>query len=195
MADSTIDSELFVLQEQWPGESRQLGVGQAPAGGFTGSAHHNVATAVFGVGEKVSIFNHGGDDGAGLSGRSDFIYLQVGTQNADAEIAVKSIVAPDSATLWYQVSNDPDTVVVADGSMLAAVAISPMTNSYWGWFWCGGVCPENFVSGLGGNYLTEGTVVAGQICTNDLTADAIGFGPVAGDTEIAIGMAYASDAA
>jgi hypothetical protein len=43
-----------------------------------------------------------------------------------------------------------------------AVALSAMTTGYYGWFWCGGVCPVDSVSGLGGSYVTDGTVAAGS---------------------------------
>jgi len=102
---------------------------------------------------------------------------------------------PDSQTLWYRVTNDPDDCVIATGSLLAAVALSAMTNERWGWFWCGGICPESFVSGLGGNYETDGDIPsAAALVAHNLAADAIGLGPCGADTEGIIGYSIAIDA-
>jgi len=194
MADSTLDSELFVLYDNWPGTARVLGSGQVPNSSFTSTVSHNVATAKYSPGEKVSVWNQNAD--AGQEGMSTFIYLQVLTQNADVAIAAKTVCVPGSATKYYQVGNNPDAdVVLATGAGLIAVAISAITNAYWGWFWCGGICPEGHVSGLGGNYLTQGAVAAGAIIVSDLAADALGFGPCAADTSEVVGFALADDAA
>ena len=189
MADGTLDSQLIVLFDNWPGVPRVIP--DAPDGRFTAAATHNVATAAHKAGQKIAVWNTAA---AGQEGMSTFIYLQILRTAAPAS-AAKQVVVPSSATEWWVVTNDPDqaTAVIVEGSALAAVALSAMTTEYWGWFWCGGICPEAWVSGLGGNYGTESTVVAGMICTNNLTADSIGFGPVAADTEAACGYALTDD--
>jgi len=194
MADKTIDSELITLTDRWPGVARLVSAGELPTGGMTGSTHHNVETAIYGPGEKLCVWNDVGV--AGLAGQATFIYLQYAGTDAPT-CAVKQICVPGSATVWYQVTNDPDytTAPIVTGSALACVALSAMTDTYWGWFWCGGICPEGLVTGLGGNFATESNVAAGMICAHDLTADAIGLGPVAADTEASIGFALAADAA
>jgi len=194
MADSTIDSELFHLIDNWPGAP--IPFGSIPPGGFTGSSHHNVATAAFPVGTKWQVYNKS----AGKPGLSIFIYLQVGTQNAASAIAAKSVVVPDSATHWYKVTNDPDDCIKLP-TAVAAIALSAMTDAYFGWFWCGGVCPEEFVSALGGNYATDGNVAAGPIVAHDLAADKIGLGPATEQASSVValegifGWAIAADAA
>ena len=193
MADSTLDSELLVLIDTWPGVAKLVEGSQIPTGGFTGSTHHNVATPKYAPGEKLCVWNESGD--AGKAGMSTFIYLQL-TTAAGPTVAAKQFCVPGSATTWYVVSNDPDAdSLVVEGAAMAAVAISAFTSTYWGWFWCGGICPEGHVSALGGNYATEGNVAAGAVCTNNLAADAIGLGPCAADTEAIIGFALAADAA
>ena len=190
MADSTIDSELIFLINPWPASR----VRTEPADSLTlaSSYTHNVsAQTEYRVGDVIQVYNTG--NSAGKPGWAEFIYLQVGTQNADNVLAAKQVVVPDSATVWYQVTNDPDSCIKSTGSCLFAVAISAMTNAYFGWFWCGGVCPEEFVSDLGGNYATEGNVAAGSITVHDLAADALGFGPMA-TTEAHAGFALAADA-
>jgi len=189
MADSTIDSELFWLHDNWPGVPlEQL---SAPTDGFTGSTHHNVAAAAYRIGDKIQVYQDGVS--AGEPGYSTFIYLQVGTQNADSVIAVKTLCVPDSATNWYKVTNDPDSCIDIPGGA-AAIALSAITDAYYGWFWCGGVCPEEAVSGLGGNYATTNAVAAGAFIAEDLSADAIGFGLKDAAGDVAIGFALAADA-
>ncbi len=192
---NTLDSELFVLEDHWPGVGRIISTGGIPLGGFTGVTHHNVATPRYPVGEKLCIKNKNpGGTVVGKAGFSTFIYLQVGTQDGTTIIA-KHICVLDSASLWYQLTNDPDSCIAA-ASSLACIAISPITNAFWGWFWCGGVCPESHVSGLGGNYITEGNVVAGMISTktDTGTSGVIALAPYATTTGH-IGFALADDAA
>ena len=190
MADKVIDSESITLIDRWPGYPTRYG---SPQGGFTDSGHHNVETAIFKAGEKCCVWN---ESTAGIKGMSTFIYLQVGTQNADVAIAAKMICIPGSATIWYQVGNNPDAdVVFAAGPALVAVALSALTDAYWGWFWCGGVCPESHVSGLGGDYPTDDSVIPGVIGVGNMTADYLGFTIVEADTEAIIGYSTATDAA
>lgn len=201
MADSTIDSELIALKDLWPGTpTSRLGT---PTGGFTGSSHHNVPSPAYPVGTKIEVYNKGTK--AGQPGFATLMYLKVGTQNAAVAIAAKSVCVCDSAADWYKVTNDPDDCVKKRG-MPVAVALSTMTDGNYGWFWVGGVCPEEFIANLGGNYATDGTVAAGPICVGDLAADAMGFsatvdGSTAGTTpaatpaDWACGFAIAADAA
>lgn len=197
MADSTIDSELFFLQSGMWGMTPQS-FGSVPLGGFKGSIHHNVATPTReagGLGDCRAVFC---DGTVGKAGWAEFGYFKVGTQNAGNLIAEKSVCVQDSATVPYVLTNDPDDCIALLSGPIA-IAISAMTDAYYGWFWIGGVCPEQYVSELGGNYATDSNVVAGWIMQVDLTADAIGFGTVLkagtdGKNWQAVGMALAADA-
>jgi len=188
MADSTIDSDLFYLRGARFGTCYDKTI---PIGGFTGSTHHNVAAADrdYPIGMVKRVYC---DGTVGVKGFAEFVYLYYAGSGAPT-LAAKQICVPDSATIWYQFTNDPDSCVMATGSMLAVVAISPMTDTYFGWFWCGGVCPEVFVSALGGNYATNGSVIAGNIISKDLTLDQIGLGPKASYSNFAIGYALSAD--
>lgn len=190
MADSTLDSQLFVLFDNFPGVAKNISRGEIPGGSFTAAAHHNVAAAVYDVGQKLCVYN---TDDAGIEGYATFIYLQVGTQNSASVIAAKSLCVPGSATVWSQLTNNPDADIVVVASSLAAYALSAITDAYFGWFWCGGVCPESLVSGLGGNFATNGSVAAGMISSGDMVADYVGMGPYATTTGY-IGFALAADA-
>ena len=189
MADGTLDSELIVLQNNWGMAPTVNGSLNCPQGGLIGSNHHNVAAPTYQVGTVIQVYNNGS---AGKVGMAELIYLQVGTQNADSVIAAKTAVVPDSATVWYQITNDPDSCIKLP-SGLGAFGLSAITDAYYGWFWCGGICPEAFVSGLAGNFATEGNVIAGHITYHDLAADTVGIGPYA-TTEGFAGFALANDA-
>ena len=194
MADSTIDSEKVVLVDGFPGYPGALSSTDAK-NGFTDASHHNVATAQYPIGTKIQVQN----SGTGIAGPSIFMYGQIGTQNGDVAIAAKTICIFDSASDPYELTNDPDSAV-GIGAGPIAVALSAMTDAYYGWFWVGGVCPEAFVSGLGGNYPTDSTVVAGTFCAGNLTADAIGLSGTRDTTtqtpsDLVAGYALAADAA
>lgn len=171
MADSTLDSELFVLINNWGQPVSRFG--QKPLDGFTGTDHHNVASATrYRLGEVWAYYNEGD---SGVAGWSEFMYMKVGTPNPSVAIAVKTFCAQELASEPFIVTNNKTTVSLVPAAQ-AAVALSSMTATYYGWFWVGGVCPEEEVSTLGGNYATDGNVVVGSICIRALTADAIGLG-------------------
>ena len=95
-------------------------------------------------------------------------------------IAAKTICTLDSATDKYSVSNDPDTVINKEGNPFVAVALSAMTNTYGGYYWCGGVCPADMIKSgatyvLDGNYLTDASLAIGPMMVSDCTGDFLGF--------------------
>ncbi|HUX01728.1 MAG TPA: hypothetical protein VMY35_12195 [Phycisphaerae bacterium] len=197
MAESTLDSELFVLRDNWPGVARVVAAENIPSGSMISAVHHNVSTAAYEPGEKICVLNRSAI--AGDDGWSTFIYLKgLAITEANPACAAKQVVVPSLAGTPYQVTNDPDQCLAATGSMLAAVLLSIMTFTNavakYGWFWCGGVCPEAFVSGLSGNYASADGLIAGPIVAHDLTADAIGLGPCGAFTEAIIGWSYSADA-
>jgi hypothetical protein len=190
MADSTIDGTKLLFYDNWPGPAhRRVGMLDGPLD----ARSHNVAVPYCDVGTKWFIHNSGASKGT--AGDSIFVYLQA-VNNADVAIAAKTVCVPDVVLYPYRVTNDPDDCIsVADA--LYAIAISAMTDSYYGWFFAGGVVPsDEIVSGgtfvLDGTFPTDDSVVAGDFTTVDLTADAIGFGVIAATTS-AIGYAMAAD--
>lgn len=186
MADSTIDSEYIQLFDLWPGvpEGRV-----PPYDDFVSTAAgHNCASEVYPKGTKVQVWC---DGSVGRQGWATFIYLKF-VANAGVALAAKQVVVPDAATDLYTVTNDPDDCLINTGG-IGAVAISTLTTLYYGWFWCAGVCPEQYVSALGGNYATNAGVAVGSITYHDLDADAMGFDVTAG-IEIPCGHSLAADA-
>ena len=192
MAESTMDSLEVILIDNWPGTAKLIGHSEIPVGGFTGSLHHNVPAPRYPKGEKLCVWEPGT---LGCEGMATMIYLQVGTQTAS--IAAKMHCVTGSATDLYVVTNDPDANIIGPltGCAMLGIALSAMTDAYYGWFWCGGVCPETFCPDLGGTHATEeGNVIAGLLCSHNCTvADKMAFGPVAADTEAIIGFALAAD--
>lgn len=193
-AASTIDSELFFLQDHWPGSAIPGLVIPDRITGTDGAdqhAGHNVASPQYDVGAKMKIYN---DGTVGQRGESTLTYLQLGTAHATSTITAKSLCVPDSATLWYQVTNDPDDCInLPSGRM--AYAPTAMTDEHYGWFWTGGVCPEAICPSLGGNYTTSGTVVFGSITAVDTTEEHIVLGALLADMScMAGGQAQSADA-
>lgn len=195
MADATLDSELFVLNDNWPGVARRVHPDRLPNDSIVSALHHDIATAKFDVGEKIVVRNRSAI--AGDDGDSTFVYLKfLAITEANPTPAAKQIVVPSLAGTPYQVTNDPDQCLMKTGCGLAAVMLSVMTFTHavarHGWAWCGGVCPEAMVAALAGNYATDDSVAVGAITTQDLAADAIGLGARA-TTEHAIGWSYSAD--
>jgi hypothetical protein len=190
MADKTMDSLEIILFDNWPGVAKLIGPDELPPGGFTGGLHHNVPAPYYMPGEKFCVWN---PSTLGCEGMATMIYLQLGTQTAT--LCPKQPVTTQSATIVYNVTNDPDSLIgPKDGGALIAYALSAMTNAYYGWFWCGGVCPETLCPDLGGTYVTDSTVVAGLMALTDcLDTDQMGLALVAADTDAIVGMALAAD--
>jgi len=184
MADSTILAKYIVLQDTVQGNvNPNL---PQPVGGFIGSEHHNVATEEYPVGTKVQVY----DETA--KGYATFVYLKNGT--AAATIAAGSTMIPAGATqntgyLTYIYTNDPDDGVLGGPCV---VALSAMTDDYYGWFWCDGVAPIGITnSGIISTttLATDDSVAIGNLSTIDLAADQAGVGiAVTLKTDIGISM-------
>ena len=186
-ADATLDSELFVLFDRWPGTATPPPPNVPYLNMVSAMVGHNQTTAIWPIGTKWVVENHFVTAGTGgaMPGFSTFVYLRLMNTDGPTPVA-KQFVVPKSATNWWEVTNDPDSCLAVSMG-LAAVMTSVMTDTYYGWFWCGGICPEEYVSGLGGNYATNGDVIYDMLIASNLTADAIGLSPVTGDTTAPIG--------
>tara|TARA_R100000808_G_scaffold11393_1_gene29270 strand:- start:7076 stop:7693 length:618 start_codon:yes stop_codon:yes gene_type:complete len=194
MAASTIDDQYVHLFDLVPGPVRHGWLPPADSNGntFTNSSHHNVATAEYDVGFKVGVYDRTN------KGHAVFAYLQMGTASGVA-VAAKAIMAPGNVTTagsnakhWSIVTNDPDQFVE---DSFACVALSAMTEDYYGWFWCGGVCPVGWVSALDGNYKTANgreVVEGGMACVDHSTNDELAFGNAYGATGATSGNATLS---
>jgi hypothetical protein len=193
MAQTYIDSEELILVDLWPGyPDSRLGT---PKDGFTGADHHNVVAPAYPIGSKIQYYNAGT---AGKAGYATFIYLKLEMQDTSNVLAARHLVNLHTDAKPYDVTNENASVITETYGPVA-IGISAMTVDYYGWFWCGGVCPEDAVAALGGTYATDTNVTAGcRLVTRDAgtthpTWGEIEFGIAAADTEEVVGYSLATD--
>ena len=175
MADSTIDSEKFYLFDRWPGSP--LTSAATPTGGFTGASHHNVTSPAYPVGTKIAVMN---THTSYQIGGSVMIYLRnIENVSTDYPVEAKHFVVPQNTSNWYEVTNKQGSIL-ADGGTPGAVGLSTMstTTGYYGWFWCGGVCPEQYVTDLGGNFATATGAIAGVDVLSALESTSTTYGSI-----------------
>lgn len=170
MADQTIKSIYIVLNDTvrgYPSPDQSV-----PADGFAGATHHNVATPVYPVGTKKYVYIDS------LKGWSGLTYLKNGVAPGVA-IAAGQVMIPDDVTnnsgyLPTQFTADPDEGLLASA---AAIAISAMTDNYYGWFWTDGVCPvgHGSMTAIITTATDDSVTVGCTLMTCDLTADKSGI--------------------
>jgi len=121
-------------------------------------------------------------------------------------LAAGSLCGIDSANApatygYHSVTGDVSTFGASGRSGgLYAVALSAMTTTYWGWFWCGGVVPDFYTSSsakIGDtDFLTDGNIVAGAAVAPHLSTDAtmiLAIDTTATASNPPMGFAYADD--
>lgn len=196
MGDSTITSQGIVLYDRWPGYAVA-----PPVENITDMTStlvgHNQVTKKYDLGTKWVLYNHGAAGNIGVKyheGFSTFVYLKCADDIETAIAgAVDYFVAPDG-TMAAGMADDRLYTVTADSDStthetmgLIACCLSTMTNSYYGWFWCGGVAPLEYVSGMTitsvfqclDDVYSAATITALQSCATAATE--IGFGAAATD--------------
>jgi hypothetical protein len=148
-----------------------------PCDGFVNPAQHNVATPALPVGTKITVYQSG--NGTTIAaGYYTMLYAQVGTQDTGAAITSGSLCARETATAWdWKFTNSSTNAGIDD---IGIYAISTMTNSYYGWFWCDGVAPD---------FLISGTTYPNTVVTVAAKATLEADGGVAADTCV---IGYAS---
>ena len=202
MADEKIANDQHViLIDNFPGAA--LTAMKMPEDGFTGTTHHNVATVVYPVGTKIQVYCPGSavvGTKSGAAGYATFIYLKLeAVDSTNTCGAAKQIVGIHTDAVPYDVTNEAATAVGA-GKTPIAVTISAMTENYYGWFWCGGVCPVDYVDALDGAYCTDNSVAIGPMTWGALaspssTVGEFGFSLPAADTAAIIGYTLKADEA
>jgi len=209
MADKSIDDQKLVLIDRWPGDAMQNA--KVPEDGFMGTSHHNVATAVYPVGTKIQVYCKGTAAQGTLTGNAGyatFIYLKLEEMEATNTCLQKNLVATEStltgsvADNVYDVTNEAATDMGA-GLVPAAVSLgtpsgtAAMTENYYGWYWCGGVCPVDYCDNLNGNYRCTTGAIIGPVARLDAgtagtTYGEFAFGIPAADTHLHIGYILAN---
>jgi len=172
MSANNLDSTEILMLDNFPGipnvnAAGPYNLGNVAAGGdqnwyVSGSRPPHV------LGTKFMGYQEGGT--GIVAGSYTLIYLKTGTELSGTSIAVKRLCAmtlgpgaASSSDLLYTVTNDPTTPIgLLSGQ--CAVAMSAMTSGgYYGWFWCGGVCPESICVGMAGAYETDANCVKGAM--------------------------------
>jgi hypothetical protein len=170
MADATILSQYLVLKDLFPGTINENPT--TPIDGYAGTSHHNVAAAAYTVGTKHRVYI------PALKGYSTLMYMKNGTASGVAIAAGQAMIVDDvtgnAGYISNYITNDPD-----EGLLIGpvAIALSAITNAYYGWFWVGGCCP------LGHGDMTalittatDDSITAGcAFQASDLTADKAGI--------------------
>jgi len=147
---STIDDSLFYLIDQFAGGSN-TGPTVIP-GDWTELS----GTPLFPLGTKIRMPVVISGTHVGFA---TFTYLKYSKGTADAAGAKGICGIKASSPSPYVVCNDGGEILL-EGPI--AIALTTMTDGKYAFFWTGGVCPVNIVSGLDGNYNTDGTVAAGK---------------------------------
>lgn len=153
---NTLDDANFQLFDRFAGS---LGGGLVPNPGQWAEAS---ATAIWPVGTKIQVLVVV----AGvITGFATLTYLKFMSGTLATPAVVKGICglyihgSTTNVAAPYVVTNDGGEVFT-EGPI--AIALGTMVNAYYAWFWTGGICPVNIVAGLDGDYVTDGTIVAGK---------------------------------
>jgi len=193
--DLAIDSNQIYLL---PGRFGPATMFEPPAEGFTPLAA-GTTDPLYRPGTVCRVYNSGGSV-SGLEGFSEFVYLTVENSSAPT-MAAKQVCVPvgNANGAWHVVTNDPDLANANEGGCtLGVVCLGVNTDAKYAWFWCGGICPEQYVAELGGDYETNGSVTNTtdfNFTTVDCSDDFIGFGPATSATRAVIGCTLSTDGA
>lgn len=154
-------------------------------GGVLGS-DHNVVSATFDLGTVMSITQKGTVSGS-REGMTEFVYGKYVSADPKAMVVGQTAVSVcDGGTnSLFTFTNYADENTASlfmnheEYAPFGVICLSAMTNGRYGWFWCGGVAPEDTVTALtGGVIVSINTVVEGVFCTTDVSAAGIiGIGP------------------
>lgn len=143
-----MDDGKFYLIDNWPGIVTD---GPNPADWVTPSS-----TEDFPLGTKRAIYDDTNNGWATL------MYLKYEKGSA-AAVGIKGLCSPDTTE---GIAAGGYCIVTNDGgesmnSGPIAVALATMADGEYGWFWVGGVCPVDTITGLAGSYASDGGCLTG----------------------------------
>lgn len=175
-----IDDSKFFLVDHWPGEVTQ---GTNPSDFVTPSS-----TEIFALGTKRMIYDDTNNGWAVLV----FLKYEKGTA---AAATVKSLCGIDTTLMatsgnWNVVTNDGGECQLTGP---IAIALATLADGEFAWFWVGGVCPVDTISGLDGIFASDSSITAGVWM---LLADSASFAKfhLAAATDIANFSAFSMEA-
>jgi len=195
MADSTMATGEILLFDRSPGPVHWGNLPPASAAGnvFTNNSHaNNSATQSYEPGYKVGYFDKT-NQGPSILAYMKYAAGTTSTLACAAGHICSQEYSVGVSSAWYTITNDGDDGML---SPQAYIALEIMTDTYWGWFWCGGVAPADHISVFTATdtlILTDSNVIDESLLEMaDGTADVIVFKPVA-TTYQACGIAFAQD--
>lgn len=207
MADKTTTVQNIILQDNWPGTPIDPPVDYTEM--TSAAVGHNVATNMWPLGTKWEVYCSGDPTSLGVGyhvGWARFIYLKAADDIETAVLGAVTVLAVPDGTLAAGMAHDRLYTVVCDSAEtthetmgLVAMCISTLTNSYYGWYWCGGVCPIEYISGMtkASTIATDSTVAAScQLSTVATAATGIGLRAQPAASQVpSCGFAFYDDAA
>ena len=173
----TVDGSQIMLMDNW------LGIVMSRYGDEDLRTGNNADHYAYDLGTKVSLF-------CGGARVATFVYLQVGVQHSAIPIGAKSLVV-NSPAGPFLVTND--AAVQSSTFIAAAVAIGPVADRHFGWFWCGGFCPGDSVRSLAGEYVTAGPVVPGWLVALGLPTGIVALGRGHTDERGGVGVMFGGE--
>lgn len=180
-----IDDGKFILTDNWPGYPAMI----SPPADLT-TVYDDADSIPCPMGTKIQVYQPTN------KGYAIFMMLQYEKGTA-AAAAVKSLCGLDTteaanAGKQYIVTNDGGEAFTSSG--LAAVALNTLADGNCAFFWVGGVCPVDSVSGLDGIHPSDGSVTAGNRMYMVDSASVCKFALLAENVVAnSIGAAFAAD--
>jgi len=152
---------------------------------FTNSDHFNVANGPYEPGYKIAVKE------PITRGWSILTYLQYNAGDV-TPLAAGHVAVLESGNTWTGVTNEGTSTLV---NVPPAIALAAITDTYWGFFWTGGPCPQSWVTALAtASVYTDGNVEIGAIGLVDCSdPDRVGF-TAAASAVSAVGFSLAADA-
>ena len=218
-----INLKQVILEDKWPGVANQnFGI---PTDGFdSSSAGQDQTTAMFPLGTKITAYQSAADASDqpgyytmiylnfhGVSGRNDI------TDISGAQCVVQPFcnsVVSDSTDNFYHVTNvgglatgykcatQVGRIAIACGTVTSDdITTDGGSGGYFGWYWCGGVCPYADITffdkqsgGAGADLSTDGNVAAGKMIIPIVDTSALIIGLGEASAGIQCGYALKDDA-
>ena len=197
MADATITVQGVILKDNWPGAT-PIRPPVDYSDMTAASVGHNLVAPLWDLGTKWEVYCKGDSTYGGVGynlGWSRFIYLKAAADMATAVAGAVSVLVVPDGTLAAGMAGDGFYTVVGSSARttheemsVVAMCISTPTNSYYGWYWCGGVCPVEYVPGLttASTLVTDDSLVAScELSTVASTATGIALRAQPADAQAA----------
>ena len=198
---ATFGAEEFVLYDTFPGAVNPNM--SEPVNGFDSTHSNNVSTAVFDVGTKIMNYNDVSTTtkGARTANKGPYtcIYAKYVCSTTASDITAGEQVTQFCMSDGVRPFAMTKELTAANGAMIMpplAVACADMTPNSHGWFWCGGVCPQEDITALDTSAwpVTDGSIAGGQVIVVSTGFSLATMSvDVSDNGTLAVGFAYVAD--